>query len=64
MKENEVVGIIRDWRPCFVLVPRRTINKKWIWLKRAYCRDVWVYTGFTDEPERQWAELFDILRGV
>jgi len=63
MKEYEVVGIIQDWSPCFVIFPHRTISKKWIWLRRAYYRDVWMYTGFTDEPERQYGDLFDVLKG-
>jgi len=57
-----VVAVEHDWARTFVLLPHRTIGKRWVWLKRVYIRRVWVYTGFIDEPETQYAEFFDILR--
>jgi hypothetical protein len=59
---GEVVAVEHDWARTFVLLPHRTIAKRWVWLKRVYVRRVWVYTGFIDEPETQYAEFFDILR--
>lgn len=59
---DEVVAIEHDWAKTFVLFPHRTIGKRWVWLKRVYVRRVWVYTGFIDEPETQYGELFDILK--
>jgi len=59
---GEVVAIEHDWVKTFALLPHRTIGKRWVWLKRVYVRRVWVYTGFIDEPETQYAEFFDILK--
>ena len=61
-KIDEVVAIEHDWVKTFALLPHRTIGKRWVWLKRVYVRRVWVYTGFIDEPETQYAEFFDILK--
>ncbi len=61
LNTGDVVGIEHDWVPSFALLPRRTIGKKYVWLKKIYVRRVWVYTGFVDEPETQYAELFEIL---
>ena len=57
-----VVAVEHDWVETFALLPHRTINNKWVWLRKIYMRRVWVYTGFIDEPETQYAELFDILK--
>lgn len=57
-----VVSIERDWCPVFVFMPHRTVSNRWVWFKKVYSRRVWVYTGFIDEPETQYGELFDILR--
>jgi hypothetical protein len=62
LEVGTVVGIEHDWVPTFALLPHRTISKKWIWLRKIYMRRVWVYTGFIDEPETHYAELFDILK--
>ena len=62
MIEGTVVAIEHDWVKSFAILPHRTISDKWIWLKTIYVRRVWVYTGFVDEPETQYAELFDLLR--
>lgn len=59
---GEVVAIEHDWVKTFILLPHRTIGKKYVWFKKVYIRRVWVYTGFVDEPETQYAELFDILK--
>ena len=61
LKTGDVVGIEHDWVSKFVLFPHKTIRGKCVWLKRVYMRRVWVYTGFIDEPETQYAELFDVL---
>ena len=57
-----IVAIEHDWVPTFALLPHRTISKKWIWFSKIYVRRVWVYTGFIDEPETQYGDLFDILK--
>ena len=61
MNEGDVVAIEHDWVPTFAILPHRTISNRWIWWKKIYVRRVWVYTGFVDEPETQYGELFDIL---
>ena len=61
IKPGDVVAVEHGWVPKFVLFPHRTIGGQYVWLKRVYMRRVWVYTGFVDEPETQYAELFDIL---
>lgn len=58
---GDVTAVEHDWVKTFVLLPRRTINRRWVWLKNVYCRRVWVYTGFIDEPETQYATLFEVL---
>lgn len=62
LEEGTIVATEHDWIATFVLLPHRTINNKWVWLRKIYVRRVWVYTGFIDEPETQYAELFDILK--
>ena len=57
-----VVAVEHDWAPTFALLPHKTIGNKYVWFKKVYVRRVWVYTGFIDEPETQYAELFDILK--
>lgn len=51
------------WMETFVILPRKTISGKRIFLEKAYKRQVWVVwgTGFHMEPEVQYATLFDIL---
>ena len=61
LNTGDVISIEHDWVSKFVLFPHKTIRGKYVWLKRVYMRRVWVYTGFIDEPETQYAELFDIL---
>lgn len=61
MKINDIVAIEHDWCPVFVVIPRRTIGRQWVWFKKVYCRRVWVYTGFVDEPETQYGTIFDVL---
>lgn len=61
IESGTVVSIERDWTPVFVFLPHRTVSRRWVWLKKVYSRRVWVYTGFIDEPETQYGELFDIL---
>lgn len=62
IERGMVVAIEHDWVLSFALLPHKTIGNKYVWLKKVYMRRVWVYTGFIDEPETQYAELFDILK--
>ena len=62
IQKYDVVAVEHDWVKSFAILPHKTISNKWIWLKTIYVRRVWVYTGFVDEPETQYAELFDLLR--
>jgi hypothetical protein len=61
-KIDEVMAIEHDWVKTFVLLPHRTIGKRWVWLKWVYVRRVWVHRVFIDEPETQYADLFEILK--
>lgn len=56
-----VVAVEHDWVPTFALLPHKTITGNYVWLRKIYIRRVWVYTGFVDEPETQYADLFEIL---
>lgn len=56
-----VTAVEHDWVPTFVFLPRRTVGGRWVWLKKIYCRRVWVYNGFIDEPDTQYGDIFDIL---
>jgi hypothetical protein len=62
LHQGMVVAVEHDWIKTFALLPHKTIGNKYVWLKKIYVRRVWVYTGFIDEPETQYAELFDILQ--
>jgi len=59
---GDVVSIEHDWVQSFALIPHKTISGRWVWLQKIYIRRVWVYNGFTDEPDTQYAELFDIIK--
>lgn len=59
---GDVVSVEWGWKPIFCLLPHKTISGKWIWMQKIYYRKVWVYTGFIDEPELQYGELFDVLK--
>lgn len=59
---GEVVAIKHGWVPGFAFLPHQTVSGKFVWLKKIYTRRVWVYNGFTDEPETQYGDIFDILR--
>lgn len=59
---GDVIAVEHDWVKVFALLPHRTVSGRWVWLKPVYCRRVWVYTGFVDEPETQYGELFDVLK--
>ena len=61
IRSGQVVAIEHGWVETFFWLPHRTIRQKWIWLKKGYIRRVWVYTGFVDEPETQYANIFDVL---
>ena len=58
---GNVVWVEHDWTKTFALLPHRTISGSWVWLKSIYVRRVWVYTGFVDEPETQYGNLFEVL---
>lgn len=62
LETGTVVAVEHDWVQTFAFLPHRTIGGRWVWLKKIYCRRVWVYTGFVDEPETQYGNMFDILR--
>ena len=50
-----------EWESTFVIIPRRTISKRWVWGK-CFARTVWVSYGIGDEPETEYGDLFDVLR--
>ena len=62
LKSGDIVAIEWGWRASRPILPHKTVSGRWVWLRMAYCRRVWVYTGFIDEPETQWGTLFDVLR--
>lgn len=62
LKCGDIVNIEWNWRAGRPILPHRTVSGRWVWLRMAYQRRVWVYTGFIDEPETQWGTLFDVLR--
>lgn len=54
-----------DWCETFVILPKKSISGKIIFLKNAYRRYVWVAHGstvFHIEPETEYGTLFDVLR--
>lgn len=59
---GQVVGVEHDWVGTFALWPVKTIGNRWVWLQKIYCRRVWVYYGFADEPDTQYGDLLDILK--
>ena len=61
LEVGAVVAIDHDWVSTFALLPHKTITGKYIWLRKIYMRRVWIYTGFIDEPETQYGDLFEIL---
>ena len=61
VKVGDIVAVEHGWVRTWALLPHKTIGGRYVWLKKCYCRRVWVYTGFVDEPETQYAEFFDIL---
>lgn len=61
-KPLEITYVISGWESFHPLIPRQTVDGKWIWLTKSYRRRVMVYTGLHDEPEWQYGTLFDILR--
>jgi hypothetical protein len=62
IQKGDIVDIEHNWTATFVFLPRRTISNRWVWFKKVYCRRVWVYTGFIDEPETHYGELFDVIK--
>lgn len=51
------------WREVFALWPVRTINGKYVWLRKIYKQHYWAVwgTGFHIQSVVEYAELFDIL---
>ena len=62
IESGTVISVERPWRRTWAWLPHRTVSGRWRWLSRIYSRRVWVYTGFIDEPETQWGDVFDVLR--
>jgi hypothetical protein len=62
VKRGDIVAVEHGWVKTFALLPHRTVSGRWAWLKSVYVRRVWVYTGFVDEPETQYGDLFDVLQ--
>ena len=60
---GDVVAVEHGWVGGIAILPHRTISGRWIW-GPAYYRRVWIYTGFVDEPQIQWGNLFDVLNNV
>lgn len=50
-----------EWRRDFVIVPRKTISKNWIW-GSCYSRRRWVSYGMGLEPETEYGNIFDVLK--
>lgn len=62
MEPGTILEIELDWYKSFAILPHKTISGRWVWLRPIYKRIVWVYTGFVDEPESQYADIFEILK--
>ena len=56
------ITFVDKWQKTFAILPKRTISGRIVWLKPIYRRRVWIYTGFIDEPDVQYGDLFDILK--
>ena len=54
-----------DWREVFAWIPVKTIKGKRVWMEFVYKRKFWAVwgDGFHQEPEVEYATLFDILGG-
>jgi hypothetical protein len=52
------------WREVFALWPVKTINGKYVWLRKIYKQRYWAVWGqhFHMEPHVEYAEIFDILK--
>jgi hypothetical protein len=51
------------WREVFALWPVKTVNGKWVWLRKIYKRKFWVVWGqhFHMEPHVEYGTLFDMI---
>ena len=56
------ITFVDKWQKTFAILPKRTISGHMVWLKTIYRRRVWIYTGFIDEPDVQYGDLFDMLK--
>ena len=56
------ITFVDKWQKTFAILPKRTISGRIVWLKPIYRRRVWIYTGFIDEPDVQYGDLFDMLK--
>ena len=61
IKAGEIT-FVDKWQKTFAILPKRTISGRIVWLKPIYRRRVWIYTGFIDEPDVQYGDLFDMLK--
>lgn len=61
IQKGDMTSVERPWHSVFLILPRRSINDRWIW-GQAYRRRVWIYTGFIDEPQSQYGTMFDVMR--
>lgn len=61
VKEGTLTQVRVPWKKTFVIIPRRTINRQWVWFGQAYVRRVWRYIGLTDEPFTEFGTLFDVI---
>lgn len=52
------------WRQVFAWWPVKTIDNRYVWLRKIYKRRFWAVwgTGFHMEPCIEYATLFDVLR--
>ncbi len=61
LKKGDVMSVLKDWHKVLLIIPRRSVNKKWIW-GQAYARNVMVYDGYVDRSQTQYGTVFDVLR--
>jgi hypothetical protein len=49
------------WKKVFHIIPVKTIKGKWVWWQDVYEQRFWTVSYMSEEPEVEYAELFDIL---
>lgn len=62
---SEILEKVVDtpWAKTFVVVPRRTVSRKWIW-GNCYYRKVYVTYGIGFEPEHEYGNMFDVIQNT